>query len=153
MINNCSIIYLFIYLSIQKYNGGLSISRWWIPQKYTAQTLTRLHATTHIFHLFFEAGVDFIAFGQRLLELVELLSVEGQLWTERQSVNQVVVKSGCQRTSWIFTALICFLKLKHMFYSESWVRLTVNKATVTLCLSFSISCHGTFYSTILIWCF
>lgn len=41
---------------------------------------------THIVHLLLEAGVDLVALGQRLLELIKLLSVEGQLWRrERRS--------------------------------------------------------------------
>lgn len=35
--------------------------------------------TTYIIHLLFEAGVDFIAFRQSRLKLVELLTVQRQL--------------------------------------------------------------------------
>lgn len=45
---------------------------------------THTQVKTHIFHLLFEADVDFIAFGQSCLELIKLLTIQGQLWLERK---------------------------------------------------------------------
>lgn len=48
-------------------------------------THTHTQVKTHIFHLLFEADVDFIAFGQSFLELIKLLTIQGQLWLERKA--------------------------------------------------------------------
>lgn len=42
-------------------------------------------STTYIIHLLFEAGVDFIAFRQSRLKLVELLTVQRQLLTDEKT--------------------------------------------------------------------
>lgn len=65
--------------------GGLFSLKYAVIHGLVDNHVYSVSGTTYIIHLLFEAGVDFIAFRQSRLKLVELLTVQRQLLTDEKT--------------------------------------------------------------------